>query len=103
MSVVIIDRWSSLCAPVESLWGDSAEAVALLPPGAPAGVLETDTVGDFVLLAGHVAPGAPDVLLFPVVGEVVDLAAGEGGDGRVVGDGVGGDANEEDGEIVCHR
>lgn len=33
--------------------------------------------------------------------EVVDLAAGEGGYGRVVWDGVV-DGDEEDGEVVCH-
>ena len=64
-------------APIEGLWGDSLETVALLPPGAPGGVFETDAVCNLVLETGHVAPGAPDVFLAPFVGEVVDLAAGE--------------------------
>ena len=63
--------------PVEGLWGDGLETVALLPPGAPGGVFETDAISNLVLETGHVAPGAPDVFLAPFVGEVVDLAAGE--------------------------
>lgn len=62
--------------PIKSLWRDSLEIIALFPPGAPARVLQTNAVGDFVFLAGHVPPGAPDVLLLPVVGEIVDLSRG---------------------------
>ena len=33
--------------------------------------------------------------------EIVDLGAGAGGEGRVVGDGVVGDGDEKDGEMAC--
>jgi len=42
--------------PVEGLWGDGLETVALFPPGAPGSVFETDAVCNLVLETGHVAP-----------------------------------------------
>ena len=63
--------------PVECLWGNGPEAIPLLPPGTPRGVFEADAVGDFVLETGHVAPGAPNVLFAPFMGEIVDLTAGK--------------------------
>lgn len=60
--------------PVERLWRDGLELVALLPPRPPARILKPQSIRDFVLLAGHVPPRAPDILLLPVVGKVVDLA-----------------------------
>lgn len=79
--------------PVEGLGTDRLELVPLFPPSSPAGVLETGAVGNGVLLPGHVLPGTPDVLLSPLVREVIDLAGGEGcnvgivGGSRVAGDG----------------
>ena len=60
-------------APVEVLVREGLELVALGPPGAPGGVLGAGAIRNLVLLVGHVAP---DILLPPVVAEVVNLAAG---------------------------
>lgn len=59
-------------APVQRLGANSLELVALLPPRPPAGVLEPNTIGNLVLLARHRPPRRPDVLLGPVVREVVN-------------------------------
>jgi len=71
--------------PIERFGADRLELVPLFPPSSPASVLETAAVSDGVLLPGHVLPGAPDVLLPPLVREVVDLAGGEGCDIGIVG------------------
>ena len=68
---------AQLYSPVEGLWADGAELVALLVPCAPACVLETDTVGNLVLMASHVPPRHPDILLCPVVRQVVDTDGGK--------------------------
>lgn len=81
--------------PVQSFWCNSAESVATLPPCAPTSILESDTVRNRVLLAGHIAPRSPDVLLFPFVREIVHLGARKSSNGRVVGNGVHCDRDEE--------
>lgn len=43
-------------SPVECFWCDGAETIALLPPGAPAGILEARAIRDLILLARHVPP-----------------------------------------------
>ena len=93
-------KWSIKDTPVEGLWTDSLELIPLLPPGAPAGVLETHAVGDGILLAGHAAPLALYILLLPIMREVVDLALWLGVEGGVVWDGVVGYGDKEDGEIT---
>jgi hypothetical protein len=76
--------------PIEGLWGHSFELVALLPPSTPGGIFEAKAVGDFEFVAGHVAPGAPDVLLGPLMGEIVDADARQGRlEVTVVGEGAG--------------
>lgn len=72
----------------------------MFPPSTPGSVFKTDTVGNLVLETGHVAPGPPDVLFTPVVGEIVDLTTREVGQDGVVGDDV--DTTEEEGKIVGH-
>lgn len=53
--------------PIKSLWADRLKFVSLFPPSSPAGVLETRTVSNRVLLPCHAFPRAPDVLLAPLV------------------------------------
>lgn len=89
-------------SPVKGLGGDGLELIALLPPCSPRGVLETSAVCDGILLASHVPPGPPDILLLPLVREIIDLAAGKGDEGGVVWDCIGVDGDEENGEIVSH-
>ena len=57
---------------IERLGADRLQIIPLLLPRPPAGVFEPDAVGDLVLVPRHVAPTRPDVLLGPVVGQVVD-------------------------------
>lgn len=51
--------------PVELLRVYSLELATLLPPGAPACVLETNSVCVIVLVTRHVAPCMPDVGFLP--------------------------------------
>ena len=86
--------------PVKGFRTDGLKLVPLLPPRPPARVLKTHAVGDGVLLAGHAAPRAPYGLIFPVMGEVVDLAFWLSVERGVIRDGVVSDGDEEDGEIA---
>ena len=70
--------------PIEGLWTDCLEFIALFPPCAPTGVLKTTPISNLVLLTSHAPPRAPYVLFLPVVRKIVDLAIGEGGDFAVV-------------------
>ena len=71
--------------PIQCLRTDRLELVPLFPPSPPASVLQTGAVGNCVLLPSHALPGAPDVLLAPLVREVVDLTGREGRDVGIIG------------------
>lgn len=58
--------------PVERLWANGAQLVALLVPCPPACILEADTVSNLVLVPSHVSPRGPNIFLCPIVRQVVD-------------------------------
>lgn len=61
--------------PVERLGTDCLEVVPLFPPRPPAGVLQPNTIGNLILLFGHITPRTPDIFLLPLVAEIVNLSA----------------------------
>lgn len=80
--------------PVECFRTDRLELATLFGPSTPTGVLESDSVGNLVLLLGHGLPTAPHVFVSPLMTQIVDADGGHPGldlcviGGRsIVGDG----------------
>ena len=88
--------------PVKSLRTDRLQLIPLLPPRPPTRILQTHPIGDGVLLARHAPPRPPNVLLLPVVRQIIDLPLRLGLAGGVVRHGVR-DGDEEDREVARQR